>query len=314
MNNINVSPSRIKQLETCSYSFYLKEILKMPETTHPKALVGTCCHSIFEFLRLPRRRKYYDLIKKEKTIYCVPSLRIYVDKFALKHNIAADLIFDIDNMVQIGLFGINFLHEGATKILEPERTFNIKLKNGNIKGVVDSSAIYGEEALIIDYKSQKTPFTKLELSENIQAAVYQLNMMEDFGLLAKVQFIMLRHPPTKRLPQKHIQEVPARSKEELAGLKIYLDFLAERFQTFDEKDAEVNFAADDPKKSYFCQYICQLKKPMKYKVIIDKDGNRKRGYFINDDVKLEAGETIENKSHNGCLRFYTKDGQPRNFG
>lgn len=298
---IRVSASRIKSVNQCSYKFYLNEIEKLPETTHPKTIVGSICHSIFECLKNPRHKVYYYAIINSGTINGTPFERL-VKMWQRKYKIDQLLINDIDSMILVALKHTNFYNDGATRIFPPEHEFKLELQNGIVKGFIDDLSFFGDIAHIRDYKSQKDKFTKNELSAEKQAAVYQLYVWKAFKMPAQVEFVLLRHPPTKRHPNLHLQIVPPKTPEQLMGFELYLESIALTFKNFGIQEAYASFAADNPKKKYFCDYICQFKKPFKYQSVV-KNGLVIKNYLITDEIVLNEGETIQIREYQGCPKF-----------
>jgi hypothetical protein len=298
---IRVSASRIKSLSKCSYKFYLNEIEKLPETTHPKTIVGSICHSIFECLKRPRHRKYYDTIVKTGTLNGTPFKRL-VKMWQTKHNIDQVLINDIDAMIMVALKHTDFYHKNATKIFDPEHEFKMELKTGIVKGFIDDMAFFETGGKIRDYKSQKEKFTKKELESEMQATIYQLYVWKKFNIFAEVEFVMLRHAPTPKHPTLHLQVVPPKTAVQLKGFEIYLEHMGTVFKNFGLDDAYADFAADDPRRKSFCEYVCQFKNPFEYQCVT-KDGALVKNYFLNDSISLKEGEKLEIRKHLGCPKF-----------
>ena len=68
MSNKNekvLSASRIKTLESCSWSYWCNYHLKVPQKSNDGAIRGTVCHLVFECLLNQRHKKHYDTILKE---------------------------------------------------------------------------------------------------------------------------------------------------------------------------------------------------------------------------------------------------------
>lgn len=298
---IRVSASRIKSLSKCSYKFYLNEILKLPEKTHPKTIVGSICHSVFECLKRPRHKKYYDQIVKTGSLKGTPFERL-VKMWQTKHSIDQSLINDIDAMIMVALKYTDFYHKNATKIFDPEHEFKMELSTGIVKGFIDDMAFFDDKGKIRDYKSQKEKFTKKELESEMQATIYQLYVWKKFGILAEVEFVLLRHSPTPKHPNLHLQVVPPKTPAQLKGFEIYLEHMGTVFKNFGLKDAFADFAADDPKRKNFCEYVCQFKNPFEYQSVT-KDGIVVKNYFITDFVSLKDGEKLEIRNHSGCPKF-----------
>ena len=87
MNNKEsiLSASRIKTLEACSWLYWCKYKLKLPEKTNSGALRGTICHLILELLLKKRHKKHYNLIIKEGHIKASSPVDKVVKKYLKKH-------------------------------------------------------------------------------------------------------------------------------------------------------------------------------------------------------------------------------------
>ena len=53
----SLSASRIKTLQSCSWMYYAKYIIGIPDKGNDGSSRGTVCHLIFEVLGDPRRKK-----------------------------------------------------------------------------------------------------------------------------------------------------------------------------------------------------------------------------------------------------------------
>ncbi len=315
MPSIRLSASRLKSLKQCSWKFWLNEVVRLPEATHPKTIVGSIAHSILEALKKARHRKHYEMVMNqyeyefvEQSVYNSPAITRLI-RFWLHRNptVTEELAAAIDEMVLLVLNQTNFLDEGATQVFDPEHEFLFKIAGKyEIRGFLDRLAIFGDKAKITDYKTQGTKFTQAELDENIQAAIYQMYVYKYFGVLSEVEFVMLRHPPTSRTPQKHLQIVPAKTPEELHGIEIYLEHMGHVFQDFTIEFARNNILGNDPdtKKRSFCQYVCKFKDPFSYQSVLDSEGKMVNNYAMNETVKLKPDQSLEIKHHKGCPAFH----------
>ena len=64
-----LSASKIKTLQSCSWLYWCKYHLKLPEESNSGASRGTICHLIFECLGNPRHKHHYK--KNNKTSKCL---------------------------------------------------------------------------------------------------------------------------------------------------------------------------------------------------------------------------------------------------
>ena len=62
-----LSASRLKTLETCSWSYWCNYHLKLPQKQNEGALRGTVCHLVFEMLVKKKHKK--RLIKQRKKTF-----------------------------------------------------------------------------------------------------------------------------------------------------------------------------------------------------------------------------------------------------
>lgn len=302
---MRLSASKIKSLDQCSYKFYLNYFKHLPETTHPKTFAGTVAHEIFEFLAQKENRPILEQVKKAGFDACsIPVIQKMMDEWVEKFEIIEDVAAGIPQMLDLGC---EFLYDKLTdpKLLEyhTEKEFTLRGKKYEIKGFIDLLLIYKDHALIVDYKSQGQKFTKEELDFNIQALVYQLVVHREHNLKSDVEFILLRHPPTSRTPDKHIQPVPYGGEKLFSGLEDYLDYLQDQFNDFTIEHAASNYCCDNPKKLSFCIHVCQFKKRFDYYAMTDGKTDIKTSMTKNDTFVLEAAEKglkIVKRKYAGC--------------
>ena len=264
-----LSASRLKLLNDCSFRFYASEYLKWPEKVWPRTHVGTLAHAVFEALYPEKHRDHYNRIKLAGTITASPAIMRLLKIWQWKTKVSDDLMADIDPMVMLVINHTDFLDEGATRRFEPEHEFTMTLRNGGkVRGYIDRMFFRGEQAIVWDYKSQKNKFDRGEIEHSLQGLVYQWYIWKTYGLLAEIRFVMLRHPPTKKDPAKHIQIVMPSTPAQLEGFELYLEHMFGVITDFDAEDAVANFKSDD---FGFCRNVCSYFTPKSY-VIIKKRG------------------------------------------
>src|SRR6478735_2732864 len=102
-NKIKISASRLKTFQSCSWQYYCKYVLKLPDTTNNGALMGTECHTVFECLLKPRHKKLYDAVMTAPmTITNAPSIERHVKAYMKKHSLPEELFNKIDTMIVVG--------------------------------------------------------------------------------------------------------------------------------------------------------------------------------------------------------------------
>jgi len=317
-----LSASRIKNLESCTWSYWCKYHLGLPETSNEGAQRGLVCHLVFELLLDKKHKKHFNLITKEGRIEGSPAVTRLINKHLNDHGINTEENYELVNdMILVGLHD-DFYCEGA-KLLDPEYEFNFKNDDPlyAVRGFIDKAAEYTKEnkILIKDYKSSKKRFEGSELTANLQGMIYSLVATKTWPKLKPVvQFVFLK------FPDEPIQELQF-SKEELAGLEHYLSHSYEIINNFTEETAKSKFAADKPfpKKGEgftgplncgFAKYPGQLKKDgsvmwhcaykfaFEYYELVDEEGNLIKAAFTEEELKQESGQKIISKQYDGCPR------------
>lgn len=310
MTKIILSASRIKQFQDCSWLFYHTYFLKVPENTHPKTLIGSLAHLILELLFIPRHRHHYELIKNTRSVYSSPAMARLIRNFLKKNPVITEEIAAPLNDIVFVALDYDFFQDGAVKVFDPEFYFEMGIV-GDItaKGFIDRFALYETHAVIRDFKTQGKKFTAKELAGNIQAHLYQYCIKKKFGLPARVEFILLRHPPTAKDPTKHLQVVEPLEDAHFEGMSVFLEEVHKQMEALDENSAMDNLRACNDQG--FCDRVCQLKHPFEYYQIEDMNGKiikTSRGVIApNKDQKLVM------KKYEGCGFFYSKNGVARSL-
>ena len=168
-----LSASRIKTLETCTWSYWCNYHLKLPQKQNEGALRGTICHLIFELLLADKHRSHCDAIILGGSIACSPSVaRLVLTKLKrdrIKHDLPMDSQVNYDLMDKMIVLGLShdYMCKGGV-IAEPEYEFLIENSSPKykIRGFIDKPAVYDKNKTvkIIDYKSSKNKLSQKELS------------------------------------------------------------------------------------------------------------------------------------------------------
>ncbi len=303
-----ISASRIKTLDSCSWLYWGKYHLGLPDKSNEGALRGTICHLVFECLLKKRHKKHYDLIVNSRSISGSPPIYKIVKRFLKKNNIDNEENNELVNdMILVGL-NQDFFGEKGVQIGEPEQEFKIENDTPKyyIYGFIDKILKYkkGSTIKIVDYKSSKAKFKGEELESNTQALLYSVvakKMWPEFKRVL-VQFVFLR------FPKSPIQELEF-SEDAMSGFEKYLEHVNNIITNFEEKDSRSNLAVGG-KNKWLCgvnKWVCPLKHPFDYYVLSDKDGKKIKSSFENDLVAAE-NQTVEKRKYDGCPAFYSKDG------
>lgn len=318
-NRTILSASSVKQFIDCSWFFYQTRFEKVPDLTHPKTHLGSLAHTVLECLKNPRHHKHYSAIRHEGSVYAsAPVARLIKMYVARNPGMTPEILADLDKVVFVAL-NHNFFHLDAKRSLEPEHPFQIDFGDFEIRGYMDDVAIYDNLAVITDFKSQSKKFTAEQLEFNIQSYFYQLAVKHEFGLPARVEFILLRFPPTKKDAMRHVQTVEPLLDEHLEGFKFYLAHINRQINDLTAQSAKLNLkATSDPG---FCKFVCSLRQPFDFWSLCNSAGKIVRSVRIprhlpedlDDFGKMEhvlkelrpgPGERVVPRRYVGCPHFY----------
>jgi len=268
-----LSASRIKTLESCSWSYWCNYHLKIPQKTHEGAVRGTVVHLIFELLLNSRHRKHYDLIIKESnTEASKPIVRLVKKQLKKRKELTKENFEMCMAMILVGLNNSFFGTGEETEEPAPELEFFLESKRPpyKIRGFIDKTFKYKDKVKIVDYKSSKYKFKGEELTANVQAMAYTLASKKKLFPKVKdieVEFVFLRFP---RRPSQQIK-IP---QEQLKGFEHYLAHVFKLVNNFDYQTAKTNFASDSPKVRWLCKagatWRCPYLDPVEYYALKDE--------------------------------------------
>lgn len=325
-NRVTLSASSVKTFLDCSWLFYQQRFNKVPDWTWPATYLGSLVHIILECLCNPRHKHHLEAVRAARTVYAVPAIERLIRAFRYQNPALDEVtLSDLDKLTFVAL-DHDFHFEGAKLVLPPEFEFEIDFGTFQIKGFVDRLALYEGKALIRDFKSQKKPFTVNELAWNIQSLFYQLAIRHHFKVPSVVEFLMLRHPATKRKPDGPLQTVPPSSDAVLDGFIAYLETINRAINALTPEVAAQNVKVD--KDEGFCLRVCSLREPFDYWAITDKAGKTRTARVskhvakANPDTETELedilrqlkpqeGEVIEKRRYAGCIAFHDQKTERR---
>jgi hypothetical protein len=311
---VYLSASRIGTLQKCSWLYYTKYILHMPDTPNEGMLRGSICHTVFEVLLKPRHKAHYDALVEKNSIKGSKAINKMVKSYMAKHPTFTKENYKenyelIDKMIIVGLKH-NFFGRDGGEVDSPEKEFKIENKKPkyNIYGFMDKPVRYDKENLlkIVDYKSSKNKFRGDELTSNVQAMMYSLAARKLWPKIKKiiVQFLFLKFP---RSPKQELEF----NKDELKGFEYYLEEIQSLIENFDETTAKSNFAANNQSK-WLCGpaksgWICPMQKPFDFYALVkegDEDTVLKTSF--ENDITPEKGQKVVKKFYEGCPHFYPR--------
>jgi len=341
---VKLSASRIKTAQQCSWTYYCKYVLKLPDTSNEGASRGTICHNIFELLGDKHKREFNTIVK-DGTIWNTKVVAAQVRKEAeeLLVNDEENLQL-IDEMIVNGLRCDFFGEEkGDLKEAVSEKFFDLEINNGDkryaIRGYIDKMFVYNDNSVVIrDFKSSKQVFKGKEITDNLQNLIYCLAVKH---LMPKskprAEFLFLRFDLEKDMLGsygKGFMKMDEISDEELEGFEYQLTEFNKYLENYDYQKATSNYAAtqDYPKDGTFggplaCgkdgykmsygkpvkdklgnkikAFICPFRKPISYYALLDQEGK-----IIKTKFKEEKDLLVADESKGESIKRMKYDGCP----
>ena len=323
-----ISASRIKTAQQCSWTYWCKYILKLPDRGNDGASKGTICHLIFEVLGVPKRKSYFDKIIETSSVWSVEPIKRLILLYANKLGVnTKEHLDDIDSMIVNGL-NFDFFGEdkGDLKKGYSEKSFALSIDEPpvkyNIRGFIDKLFLYEDSTAIIrDFKSSKQKFKGKEITDNMQDLMYCLAIKKLFPEYKSIsEFLFLKFDLDKDLfgnPGSGAIKMKPLPDDVLEGFEYELTEIQKFLDNFSEKDAVSNFAAnqDYPKDGTFggplacgkdgykmCRgkevldksgepikaFICSFRKPLEYYVLLSAKGDVKKSVYKEDLYELEG--------------------------
>jgi len=303
-----ISASRMKTLQLCSWQYYVKYLLRVPDTSNDGARRGSVCHGVFEHLLRAKHLKHYKKVLKSGELKGSPVVDRYVKTYLRKEGALTEENYEMcDNMIQVGLRS-DFFGEGG-KLLDPEIYFEIKENQDGIDyfalGYIDKIILYEEQKIvkIVDYKSSKSKFRGEELTSNVQAMIYSLAAKERWpDYEPVVDFVFLR------FPKSPIQTLRF-TDEQLNGFKHFLTHFYGILNNFDEKMGHNNFAIDGGfKTKWLCGptksgWECPVKNELTYYALVDKNTDKILKTSFEPDIPIKENTVLQKRVYSGCPKF-----------
>lgn len=329
-----LSASRIKTAESCSWLYWCKYKLKLPDRSNDGARRGSICHLIFEVLGEKRRKHYFDEIIRTLDVFSVPSIKRLIMKHAIREGVDDET--NVQMMKEMTLNGLMYDFFGNTD-QEPteehsEKDFHIVVNDGvvkyKIRGFIDKLFLYKDKkyALIRDFKTSKETFKGKDAEDNMQDLMYSLAVKHLFPEYETKQseFLFLKFDLIPDIKKSGIVRMEPLDEHDLHGFEHHLTEIQQYLDNFTEESATKNMAAYKgfpSDGSFSCKLLCgfakekgQLKKDgtpmwhcgMKfdffYYDINDADGNFSRSCFddeFSEDMVPDGG-SYEMKYYPGC--------------
>lgn len=319
-DKIVISASKLDTFESCSWSYWCRYGLKMPSMPNIGAIKGTVCHAVFEHIVHPKRQKYIEQIKKDKTCKNIAVIWRYINLFGKREGLFSNEHFEhVDQMIYNAIKEGDFVPDRGKYEMFTEEEFELPIGNNvYILGYIDNKIVnkQTQEVQIRDYKSSKERFAPKKIKNNFQGMMYSLAVYKQTRQIPQVCFWFLQFPNNIR------QIMPKVTEDELLGFEVYLKGVGQTMRQFDSNFARLNYAKDKPKPSNdegfsgclkcgFAKHKGQLKKDgskmwhceykfdSDYFVIFDEKGDIKHKSFDKKDL-TKYNKEITKLHYNGC--------------
>jgi ATP-dependent helicase/DNAse subunit B len=185
--HVKLSASKVKTLLDCSWVYWCKYHLKLPDSSNDGAKRGSCVHELFEALTKKRLMSFAVKFQADGCdVEKYKSVHRFLMKRCKKYSLNPDTVekksgktnFDLMvEMVNVGLSN-KFFPEEHEEIIDSEYAFDITHDDMNFRmvGFIDKILFdkKNKTLFISDYKSSKMKFAGAELDGNIQAMMYSL--------------------------------------------------------------------------------------------------------------------------------------------
>lgn len=347
---IVLSPSKIDQLSLCSWSYFCKYNLKLPDQDNDGSRRGSIVHGVLEHLSKPKHAKKLETIKEAGSPFKEKVVARYIQIFATKLSLKLDAEvlnkaktgfetnrYLVDGMIMVGItFDFN-PDESEKTLLEIYKNFEADEdgKKYKIRGIIDKVKVFnnGKKIVVTDYKTSKSKFDQKKINSNIQALVYQFFCHKLFPDAEDISFRFM----FLRYPKQPYVEVPPLSKKYLDGFEHYLTYLQKYANSMDEIKAKGNLARYNG-NHFICgkggfkmrynketkqkeqteepNWKCPYKDPFDYWAIIDKDGNNIKTNFLKGELPepdKSKGQKLVKRKYTGCPAFHASQQQIKNY-
>lgn len=323
--NQTLSASKIKTMTSCSWLYWCKYHLKLPDKTNDGALKGSIVHLVLECLGKDRHKKHYDLILKEGTV-CGSSA---VERLIYKHAKSSNLLENPSNLEDIydmAFRGVVYDFFGK-KIGRPtetisEKEFELEIEEDDVrykvKGFIDRLFMYKSKgiALIRDFKTNKKVYEGKEVTDNLQDYIYTLAVKKLYPKYkdVKMEFVFLKAMQSSQSSSGKWQIVGSsdsvltmrsKTEDELKGFEYELTDFQSYAENFTQETATSSLASEQgmPKDGSFSgRLLCGFaKKPNELK----KDGSPK--WYCSYKFPFDYYSVIDEKNQTKRSFFTEKE-------
>jgi DNA helicase-2/ATP-dependent DNA helicase PcrA len=175
--DMRFSASGIKMYEDCPLKFKYSYVLRIPTPQKTFFQVGTDVHAVYEQM---------SKLKMQGELPSVSIARELLDSRWEPSGFSSETQEhqEYDRMQRMLDFWINFEIANPNETVEVEEWFDLNLDGSKFGGYIDRiDRTPDGDYIVIDYKTNKTPYPKKKLSEDVQIALYCLAVKEKYGRL-----------------------------------------------------------------------------------------------------------------------------------
>jgi DNA helicase-2/ATP-dependent DNA helicase PcrA len=176
-DDMRFSASAIRMYEDCPLKFKYSYVLKIPTPQKTFFQVGTDVHAVYEQMsKLMMQGENPDISVARELLESIwdPS---GFDSETQEHQ-------EHDKMQKMLDFWMDFESTNPNETIEVEKWFDLSLDGAKFGGSIDRLDMTPDgDYIVIDYKTNKTPYSKNKLLDDVQIALYCASVREMYGKL-----------------------------------------------------------------------------------------------------------------------------------
>ena len=333
---VKLSASRIKTAQSCSWLYWSKYKLKLPEHGNDGARRGSICHNVFEHLSKQKTKAQYNKIVKGQDPFAVKAVKEMIESQAAEVGVDDEENMSLMKEMILNGLSCNFHGEelGIPDETYAELDFDIEQNGYHIRGFIDQLFLYKDKkmAIIRDYKTSKKVFEGKEKEDNLQDYMYSLavrHLFPEYDTRSS-EFLFLKFDLKKG--GKGLLQMESIDDDDLDGFEMQLQAIQDYLENFSEHDARQGFAYDKGfpddgsfsgklqcgfakekgqlKKDGSPMWHCPFKFDFHYIEVFDAEGETAMTCFQEDFDKsmVPEGGKHELKYYKGCPKHLTNGG------
>lgn len=187
------SASKIKEYMDCPLKFKYNSILRIPTPHKAHLQAGTWIHAIYEEMARQKMQGKTPLVSD-----AIQMLSEIWDSSVFSSCIQEKQ--ERSNMEKMLGFWFQFEQNNLNETISIEERFDLSINGSLFTGFIDRlDRTPTGDHIVIDYKTNKTPYTRNDLKEDVQIALYCLAVREKYGKLPVKAGHMYVHPNVAKL-------------------------------------------------------------------------------------------------------------------